>query len=112
MSKAMITGILTREPELSSTASGKSVCRFVAACSFRFDGKKYTDHIPVAAWDKLAEICTRHLGKGSKVRVVGRLSVREYEGRDTKRRYRTEVAASEVEILGEGSGYRFSYHVC
>lgn len=104
MNKIILSGNLTREPELQSTQSGVSLCKFTVAVQdivANDDGEKETDFFNVTAWRGLADNCGRYLTKGSKVLVVGKLKNRSYEGKDGTKKYVTDVLASEVEFLSK-----------
>ncbi len=58
-----------------------------------------TDWFNVVAWGRLAEICSQYLTKGSTVYVEGRLETRSWEGDNGQKHYRTELVASDVNIL-------------
>ncbi len=113
MNKCIMTGNLTKDPEVRSTGSGISVCTFRIAVQRRFagqDGQKVSDFFDVVAWRTLADICGKYLSKGSKVAVVGELQTRSYDAKDGTKRYVTEIVADEVEFLtpksaGEQRGY-------
>ena len=97
MNRLMIIGNLTRTPETRTTQSGKTVCTFSVAVNRRKD--EQTDFFRVSAWDKLGENCQRFLDKGSKVAVVGSVSVNAYTTNNGENRASLEVMASEVEFL-------------
>ena len=100
MNKIIITGRLTREPEVRYTQNGKAVAGFtVAVDKYVGQGEKSADFIPVVAWDKLAEICGNNLGKGSKILVEGRLQIRDYETKEGQKRRIAEIVAQNVEFL-------------
>ncbi len=102
MNKVIILGNLTKDPELNTTNSGISVCRFTLAVSRRFsnaEGERETDFIPVVVWRGQADNCAKYLKKGSKACVTGSLQVRNYEAQDGTKRYSTEVIAEEVEFI-------------
>lgn len=102
MNKVILIGNLTRDPEISTTQSGISVCKFSLAISRRFtnaEGERETDFINIVAWRTLADNCHRFLKKGSKAAVVGMIQTRSYEGNDGTKRYVTEVVAEEVEFI-------------
>ena len=85
MNKVLLTGRLTRDPEMRSLASGKNVTTFtVASNEFLGGGKEKAEYHPVVAWDRLAEIAGRYLGKGQQVAIEGRLQTRSWD--DDKRR--------------------------
>lgn len=102
MNKAIISGNLTREPEMKVTPSGVSVCTFTLAVGRKFknaNGEKETDFIPVVAWRQQAEAASKFLHKGSKAAVSGSIQTRNYEAQDGTKRYVTEIIADEVEFL-------------
>ncbi len=103
MNKVIITGNLSRDPELTTTNSGVAVCRFSVAVQRRFqnaDGEREADFFNVVVWRAAAENCAKFLRKGSKCGVVGRLQTSSYEAQDGTKRYTTEIVADEVEFLG------------
>ena len=101
MNKVFLFGILTKDPELSSTASGIKFCRFTLAVSRSYskDGKRETDFLPVVVWRAQADNCARYLKKGSRAAVCGSIQTRNYDAQDGSRRYVTEIAADEVQFL-------------
>ena len=103
MNKVILIGNLTKDPELTTTTSGISVCRFTLAVSRRFtnsEGERETDFINIVVWRNAADNCHKFLRKGSKAAVVGNLQTRSYDAQDGTKRYVTEVVAEEVEFVG------------
>ena len=101
MNKVYLIGNLTRDPELSQTSSGISLCRFSVAVSRRYagaDGNRETDFFNVVVWRSQAENCAKFLQKGNKVAIVGSIQNRSYEV-DGVKRYATDIVAEEVEFL-------------
>ena len=100
MNKVLLTGRLTRDPELRSLASGSAVAQFVVATNeFRGNGKERAEYHNVVVWDRLAEVCGQFLGKGQQVLVEGRLQTRQWDDDRGTRHWKTEVVASSVEML-------------
>ena len=100
MNKVILTGRLTRDPEMRSLASGKNVSTFtVASNEFIGGGKEKSEYHSVVAWDRLAEIAGRYLGKGQQVAIEGRLQTRSWDDDKGARHWKTEVVASHVEML-------------
>ena len=102
MNKVILVGNLSRDPELTTTNSGVSVCRFSIAVSRRFqnaEGERDADFFNIVVWRAVGENCAKFLKKGSKCAIVGRLQNSSYEASDGTRRYVTEVIADEVEFL-------------
>ena len=102
MNKVILVGNLTRDPELITTNSGISLCRFSLAVQRRFaneNGEREADFINVVVWRGQADNCYKYLKKGSKAGVVGSIQTRSYDGTDGTKKYSTEVVAEEVEFL-------------
>ena len=84
----VVTGNLTRDPELRSTPGGTSVCKLrVAVNSRRKDGQsgEWVDkpnYFDVTVWGAQGENCANYLSKGRPVAVEGRLDWREWEAKD------------------------------
>lgn len=80
----VLTGRLTKDPELKSGQSGKAYARFNLAVN-RPMQKDETDFINCVAFGKTAELIGEYLRKGRKVGVVGRLQMGRYEVNGEKR---------------------------
>jgi single-strand DNA-binding protein len=106
INKAIVVGNLGRDPEIRALPSGQSVASFSIATTARFkdrDGElqERTDWHRVVAFGRLADNCQRLLAKGRQVYVEGRLSSRQYQAKDgTGLRYRTEIVAQQLRLLG------------
>ena len=104
MNKVILAGRLTKNPEIRYTQTGKAVASFTLAVNRRFshntNQEQTADFIPIVVWDKLAEVCSKYLFKGSQVLIEGRMQVRNYEAQDGSKRYVTEVIAQELELMG------------
>ena len=106
MNKCILIGNLTRDPELTQTSSGISVCRFTVAVNRNYtnaNGEREADFINVVVWRERAENCAKYLAKGSKVAVCGQMQTRSYEDKEGNKRYVTEINAEDVEFLGGGN---------
>lgn len=107
MNKVVLIGNLAKDPELTTTNNGVSLCKFTIAVPRRFagaDGEREADFLPIIVWRGQAENCYKYLKKGSKAAVFGSVQTRSYEGQDGARRYITEIVADEVEFLGSRNG--------
>lgn len=107
MNKVFLIGNLTRDPELSETNGGVSVCRFGIAVNRRFssqDAERQTDFFNVTAWRALGETVARFTKKGNKVAVVGSIQIRNYEDNAGQKRTYVDVIADEVEFLSPKNG--------
>jgi len=85
MNRVLLTGRLTRDPELRTLASGKTVTQFAVATNEYRGGTEKSEYHNVVTWDRLAEICGQYLGKGQLVAIEGRLQTRQWE--DDKKLY-------------------------
>ena len=94
INKAILMGRLTKAPETTVTTSGTNVSRFTLAVNRRFN-RNETDFIPVVAFGKTAEFCSKYFDKGTMAIVIGSIQVRSFET-DGQRRYATEIIADEV----------------
>ncbi len=104
LNRAQIIGNLGRDPEMRYTPNGKPVTSFTVAVSrvwTKPEGERgeKTDWFNIVAWDRLAEICSQYLAKGSLVYVEGRLETRSWETENGQKHFRTEIVANEVIIL-------------
>ena len=99
LNKVMLMGRLTRDPELRSTQSGVSVVTFTLAVDRNFQRQgeeRQADFINIVAWRSTAEFVSKYFVKGQMIAVVGRIQTRNYDDKDGKRVYVTEVVADEV----------------
>ncbi len=101
LNKVILIGRLTREPDLRYTPSGTPVAKFTLAVDRRTNkqGERQADFIDIITWQKIAETCAKHLGKGRLVAVEGRLQIRSYEDSQSIRRKAAEVIAETVRFL-------------
>lgn len=99
MNKVILSGNLTRDPELTETSSGVSVCRFSIAVNRRVEGEQKADFYNVTAWRGLAETISRYSRKGNKLLVIGNIELGEYEDRDGNKRTSVNIVAQDVEFL-------------
>ncbi len=107
----VITGNLTRDPELRHTGGGTAVCELrVAVNSRRKEGNDWVDKpnfFDVTVWGAQGENCATYLSKGRPVAVEGRLDWREWEAKDgSGKRQAVSIVANSVQFLGsrDGSG--------
>ncbi|MDQ3934486.1 MAG: single-stranded DNA-binding protein [Actinomycetota bacterium] len=109
INRVVMTGNLTRDPELRSTNSGTSVCGLRIACNTRrkdasgnwVDKPNYFD---VTVWGAQGENCSQYLSKGRPVAIDGRLEWREFTDKDGNNRQAVEIVADSVQFLGSREG--------
>ncbi len=105
----VITGNLTRDPELRHTGGGTAVCELrVAVNSRRKEGNDWVDKpnfFDVVVWGAQGENCATYLAKGRPVAVEGRLDWREWEAKDGGgKRQAVQIVANSVQFLGSRDG--------
>lgn len=98
MNRVLLTGRLVRDPELRTTATGKTVTTFSIATHQYVGGKELSDFHSIVAWNRLAETCGKYLGKGQLVAIEGRMTTRSWETQGV-RHWKTEIVAASVEML-------------
>lgn len=103
MNKVMLTGRLSKDPEVRYTPNGRVVCQFVVAVDRPFvgeDGKREADFIACVIWGKQAEFVGNHFVKGKWIETEGRLQIRSYDAKDGSKRYVTEVICDRAGFVG------------
>ena len=105
LNKVMVIGNLGRDPEMRYTPNGRPVTSFSVATTRSWtnaDGERReeTEWFNVVAWGNLAEICKQYLRKGQQVYIEGRLQTRSWEDQEGRKRFRTELVANEMILLG------------
>lgn len=103
MNKIILTGNLTKPPELNSTQNGTQVCNFDIAVNEKRGGQDNVLYFRISAWRQLGENCAKYLAKGRKVCVSGRFGYHTYQANDGKTRVQLEVTADDVEFLSSRS---------
>ena len=105
----MVIGRLTRDPEVRTIPSGQSVATFSVATSRTWKDQSgqqqsQTEYHNVVAWRRLAEICGQYLRKGRQVYIEGHLQTRSWEDQAGVKKYRTEIVADNMIMLGPNQG--------
>src|ERR687889_2312752 len=105
INRVVLTGNLTRDPELRSTQGGTAVCSLRVACNTRRRGpsgdwEDKPNYFAVTVWGAQGENCARFLAKGRPVAIDGRLEWREWEAEGGNKRQAVEIVADAVQFLG------------
>jgi single-strand DNA-binding protein len=106
INRVVLTGNLTRDPELRHTSGGTSVCSLRIATNSRrkdADGNwvDKPNYFDVTVWGAQGENCAQYLSKGRPVAIDGRLDWREWEDKDTgAKRQAIQIIADSVQFLG------------
>ena len=101
MNKWIGIGRLTKDVDFRMTNTGVAVANFTIAINRPFlqNGERQTDYINCVTWRKQAENLSTYVKKGDQVAVEGMIQTRNYEGKDGKRVYVTEVMAESIQFL-------------
>lgn len=102
INRTVLTGRLTRDPELKTTQSGLSVATFTLAVNRQFsdkNGNREADFINCVIWRKGAENLCNFTSKGSLIGVDGRIQTRSYDDKNGQKVYVTEVVVDSFSLL-------------
>jgi len=120
INRVIITGNLTRDPEMRSLPSGTSLCSMRIACNGRRQNREtqqwedVPNYFDVTVWGQQGENCSRYLSKGRPVAIDGRLQWREWTDQQGNKRQSVDIVAESVQFLGgrddagAGNGNGFS----
>ncbi len=101
LNKTILIGRLVRDPEPKETQSGTHVVSFFVACDrmkTKTNPEPGADFISCVAWQQSADYLAQYGHKGDTIVVEGRISTRNYEDKDGKKVYVTEVTANNVQL--------------
>lgn len=108
INKAIISGNLTRDPEVKSTAGGSCVMKFSVAVNDRYKNSQTgqwedrPNFIDCTMFGARAESVSRFLGKGTKVCIEGKLRWSQWE-KNGEKRSKIEVIVDELEFMSNRS---------
>ena len=102
MNKVFMIGNLTRDPELTETSGGISICRFSIAVNRAYtggNGERQTDFFNCAAWRGLADTVAKFMHKGDKVAISGSIELRNYEDSKGVKKTSVDIVVGDIEFL-------------
>jgi len=121
INRVVLTGNLTRDPELRHLPSGTAVCSLrLAVNTRRKDGQSgewvdKANYFDITVWGQQGENVAQYCAKGRPIAVDGRLEWREYTDKDGNKRQAVDIIADSVQFLGGrddagngGGGQRFA----
>jgi single-strand DNA-binding protein len=104
INQVILMGRLTRDPEMRTTTTGKSIASFSLAVD-RGGQDDQADFFDITAWEKLGELANQYLSKGRRCLVQGRLRQDSWDDKETgKKRSRIEVVATDITFLDGPNG--------
>jgi len=104
INKVIITGNLTRDPDLRATPSGTSVLSFSVAVNDRRknpssgEWEDVPNYIDCNLFGTRADALAKYLSKGSKVGVDGKLRWSQWE-KEGQKRSKVDVTVDNIELL-------------
>ncbi len=100
INRVVLVGRITKDPVLRKTQNGTSVVSFTIACNRRVPSQgQDADFINCVAWNRTADFMAQYVKKGALLGLEGRIQTRNYDDKDGKRVYVTEVVADSVQLL-------------
>ncbi|HED09239.1 MAG TPA: single-stranded DNA-binding protein [Caldithrix abyssi] len=113
VNKVILLGRLGKDPEMRYAPSGTALATFSLATNHRQKNKEgeweeKTEWHNILAFGKTAEVAGEYLKKGKLVFIEGRLQTSSWEDDKGQRRYKTEVVASNMQLVGSKGDERDS----
>lgn len=105
VNKVLLIGNVGADPETKYSPSGTAVSKFNLATNERYKDKSgewndRTQWHSIVTWDKLAEIVSQYVKKGSKIYIEGRIQNSSWEDKQTgEKKYKTEIVANDIVLL-------------
>lgn len=105
INRVIVSGNLTREPEVRTTASGNPVMGFGIAVNDRRKNSQtgewedYPNYIDCTMFGARAQSVSRFLSKGSKVAIDGKLRWSQWETNEGQKRSKIEIIVDEIEFM-------------
>lgn len=106
INRVILTGRLTKDPELRKTKTGMSVCNFLLAVDRpkqKGQDKAMTDWISCQAWRQSADYICSYAKKGALLAVDGRIQTSSYDNAAGQKVHSTEIVCEQVEIQRQAS---------
>ena len=106
VNKVILLGRCGRDPETRYLSDGKAVTNIALATSTKRKDKSSGETVEDTQWhrvtfyDRLAEIAGEYLKKGSEAYIEGRLKYGKYTDKDGVEKYKTDIIAMELQLLG------------
>jgi len=110
INKVILVGHLGADPESRAMPSGRNVTNLRLATSESWkdkqsgEQKERTEWHAIVLYDRLGEVASEYLRKGSQVYIEGRIQTRKWQDKEGKDRYTTEIIANDMQMLGGRGG--------
>jgi len=106
INKAVIVGILGKDPQIRYAANGTAVVNISVATNEAWkdrqtgEAQERTEWHRIVLFGKLGEIASRYLKKGSQAYFEGKIKTSKWQDETGNDRYSTEIVANEMQMLG------------
>lgn len=102
--QAVLLGHVAADPEIKASTKGKVLATFPLAIQrdwpqTKDEEAREVDYHKIVAWNKLAEVTEKHIKKGSKILLNGKILNNQYEDKEGKTRTVCEIHANQIQIL-------------
>ncbi len=110
VNKVILVGNLGNDPDVKYTADGRAIANISLATTESWKDRNTGEQQDRTEWhrvvffNRLAEIVSEYLKKGSQVYVEGKLQTRKWQDQNGQDRYTTEIVANEMQMLGGRTG--------
>jgi len=107
VNKAIIVGVVGRDPEVRDIANGALACNISLATNEAWkdkatgEKKEATEWHRVVFYNKLADIVNKYVSKGSKLYVEGKLKTHKWQDKEGNDRFTTQIIANNMQLLGD-----------
>lgn len=107
MNKAILAGNITQDPKITTTEQGTVIANTSIATNEYYKDKhgerqQTTEFHNIVAFGKTAELFEKHIKKGQKLLVEGKIKTHAWEDKEGAKRYKTEIVVEKVEFMGAG----------
>ena len=101
--RIILMGRLTKDPELKTTQSGVTMCRFSIAVDRAYSKgqEKQTDFFDITAWRQTTEFVSKYFSKGKCILIEGKLQNNNYTDQNGVKQYRNAIIADNVAFCGD-----------
>ena len=106
INKVILVGTLGADPDTRYTPSNAAVTNLSLATNESWkdkqsgEQKEKTEWHRIVMFNRLAEIASEYLRKGSQIYIEGKIQTRKWEDKEGKDRWTTEIVANEMQMLG------------
>jgi single-strand DNA-binding protein len=116
INKVIVLGNLGKDPEVKLFDNGNSVCNLSIATSESWKDKVTGEKKEATEWhrvvlsNRLADVASQYLTKGSKVYIEGKLKTRKWQNQLGHDQYTTEIRANVMQMLDARSASNTESH--